>query len=133
MTTGKAWERIRRALAGKPPAADEIVLLECGGNDFRWAEVAADPRGAHLPKTPIDRFGSLLQSIIDLFKSVNVKPILMALPLEVPRRRTAIRARFHSPNSMKRRTSISASWPGPAGARLAQSIASSIDFAWIIQ
>ncbi len=88
MTTGKALERIRRALAGKPPAADEIVLLEYGGNDcdFRWAEVAADPRGVHLPKTPIDRFGSLLQSIIDLFKSVNVKPILMALPPLHPQR-----------------------------------------------
>jgi lysophospholipase L1-like esterase len=82
MTTGKALERINRALARKPPEADEIVLLEYGGNDcdFQWAEVAADPKGVHLPKTPIDQFGTMLQSIIDLFKSLNIRPILMALP-----------------------------------------------------
>jgi lysophospholipase L1-like esterase len=82
MTTGKALERIRRALERTPPAEDDLVVLEYGGNDcdFCWAEVAADPEGKHLPKTPIDQFGTMLQSIIDLFKSLRVKPILMSLP-----------------------------------------------------
>lgn len=82
MTTGKAYERIERSLAKRLPEEDEIVLLEYGGNDcdFRWAEVAADPESKHLPKTPIDQFGTMLQSIIDLFKSIRIKPILMALP-----------------------------------------------------
>lgn len=82
MTAGKALERIKRAIARNIPAKDEIVLLEYGGNDcdFQWAEVAANPDGVHLPKTPIDQFGAVLQSIIDLFKSLHIRPILMALP-----------------------------------------------------
>ncbi len=37
---------------------DTAVLLEFGGNDcdYRWADISADPQGAHLPKTPLDDF-----------------------------------------------------------------------------
>ncbi|MFA6504786.1 MAG: SGNH/GDSL hydrolase family protein [Treponemataceae bacterium] len=82
MTTGKAFERIKRAFARELPDKDDIVVLEYGGNDcdFNWAEVAADPERKHLPKTPIDQFGTLFQSIIDLFKSVRIMPVIMALP-----------------------------------------------------
>ena len=82
MTAGKALERIGRAIERNAPAKDEIVLLEYGGNDcdFNWADIAANPDGLHLPKTPIEQFGTLLQSIIDLFKSLSIKPILMSLP-----------------------------------------------------
>jgi acyl-CoA thioesterase-1 len=82
MTTGKALERIKRAISRSAPDGDDIVLLEYGGNDcdFQWAEVAANPDGAHLPKTPIDQFGAMLQAIVDVFKSLKIKPILMNLP-----------------------------------------------------
>jgi lysophospholipase L1-like esterase len=82
MTAGKALERIQRALSRNPPNKDDLVVIEYGGNDcdFVWAEVASDPTGRHLPKTPIDRFGTLLQSIIDLFKSLRIEPTLMSLP-----------------------------------------------------
>jgi acyl-CoA thioesterase I len=82
MTTGRALERIVRALDRNIPDKNDIVILEYGGNDcdFNWAEVSVDPKGKHLPKTPIDQFGTLFQSIIDLFKSFHLRPILMALP-----------------------------------------------------
>jgi acyl-CoA thioesterase I len=82
MTAGKGYERIKRALELATPDKDEIVLLEYGGNDcdFEWAEVAANPDATHLPRTPIDQFGTILQSIIDLFQSLRITPILMSLP-----------------------------------------------------
>ncbi|OHE71801.1 MAG: GDSL family lipase [Treponema sp. RIFOXYC1_FULL_61_9] len=82
MTVGKAFERITRSLARKLPGTDEIALLEYGGNDcdFNWAEISANPEGGHFPKTPLDRFAAILQSIIDLFRSFRIEPVLMSLP-----------------------------------------------------
>ncbi|GAB1484144.1 SGNH/GDSL hydrolase family protein [Treponema sp.] len=82
MTATKALERIRRAVGRNPPVVDDLVLIEFGGNDcdFNWPEISADPESPHLPKTPIDLFGTTLQSIVDLFKGFSIKPILMALP-----------------------------------------------------
>lgn len=82
MTTGKAFERITKSVERNPIAENDIVLIEFGGNDcdFKWTEVAANPEREHLPNTPINIFGEKLQSIIDIFKKVNITPILMALP-----------------------------------------------------
>jgi acyl-CoA thioesterase I len=82
MTTGKALERIKRSMIRKAPARDDIVLIEFGGNDcnFQWDEVSASPDEQHVPQTPIGQFGQALQSIINLFKSVGISPVLMALP-----------------------------------------------------
>ena len=82
MTTGKALERIKRSLLRKAPGHDDIVLVEFGGNDcdFRWEEVSASPGERHLPKTPIGQFGEALQAIINLFKLIDIRPVLMALP-----------------------------------------------------
>ncbi|PKL24451.1 MAG: SGNH/GDSL hydrolase family protein [Spirochaetae bacterium HGW-Spirochaetae-3] len=88
MTTGKALDRIKKSMIRKAPDRDDIVLIEFGGNDcdFRWDEVSANPEGRHSPKTPIGQFGEALQAIIDLFKSIDVKPVLMALPPLEPAR-----------------------------------------------
>ncbi len=88
MTVGKAFERIQRALSRRVPGKDDVVLLEYGGNDcdFLWAEISENPEGRHFPKTPIDRFGGLLQSIIDLFRSLKIEPVLMSLPPLEPAR-----------------------------------------------
>jgi len=78
MTTGKALERIKRSLVRKAPDRSDIVLIEFGGNDcdFLWDEVSAKPGEQHLPKTPIGQFGEALQAIIDLFRSIDIKPVL---------------------------------------------------------
>jgi lysophospholipase L1-like esterase len=75
-------ERIGKSLKRNAPEPDDIVLIEFGGNDcdFRWDEISANPGALHLPRTPLAAFGSTLQAIIDLFKSMSIKPILMALP-----------------------------------------------------
>lgn len=88
MTTGKALERIKRSFARRPPEANDIVLVEFGGNDcdYHWDQISANPGITHLPNTPIDKFKGVLQSIIDSFKSFNLDPILMTLPPLEPNR-----------------------------------------------
>ncbi len=88
MTTVKAFERITRSLERRPPVADDIILVEFGGNDcdYHWADISEHPDKMHLPNTPIDRFAEVLQSIIEAFKSFNIDPILMTLPPLEPTR-----------------------------------------------
>lgn len=88
MTSSKAVERIARSVERNPPAPDDIVLVEYGGNDcdYNWEEVSANPDKHHLPKTPIERFGSTLQAIIDKFKSFKIQPVFMSLPPLEPNR-----------------------------------------------
>jgi lysophospholipase L1-like esterase len=88
MTTVKAFERITRSLERRPPAAQDIILVEFGGNDcdYHWAEISEQPDKKHLPNTPIDKFAEVLQSIIEAFKSFSIDPILMTLPPLEPTR-----------------------------------------------
>lgn len=88
MTTVKAFERITRSLERRPPVADDIILVEFGGNDcdYHWADISEHPDKVHLPNTPIDRFAEVLQSIIEAFKSFSIDPILMTLPPLEPTR-----------------------------------------------
>lgn len=88
MTTVKAFERITRSLERRPPVAQDIILVEFGGNDcdYHWAEISEQPDKEHLPNTPIDKFAEVLQSIIEAFKSFSIDPILMTLPPLEPTR-----------------------------------------------
>lgn len=88
MTTGKAYDRILRALDREPPSADDIVLVEFGGNDcdYSWREIAGNPDDHHEPRTPILVFGERLQAIIDSFRARHISPILMTLPPIEPNR-----------------------------------------------
>jgi lysophospholipase L1-like esterase len=60
----------------------DIVLIEFGGNDcdFDWDAIASNPQGSYAPKTELNTFESTLNSIIDLFKQLNIIPVLMTLP-----------------------------------------------------
>ncbi|HOC29673.1 MAG TPA: SGNH/GDSL hydrolase family protein, partial [Treponemataceae bacterium] len=88
MTTGKALERIERSLVRNPLEDGDIVLVEFGGNDcdYVWSSVSENPDGAHLPKTPLDSFRNLMQSIIGLFRGNGISPVLMTLPPLEPNR-----------------------------------------------
>jgi lysophospholipase L1-like esterase len=88
MTTGKAFERITRAIERNPPEKNDIVLVEFGGNDcdYCWREISEKPEDHHEPKTPICLFGDRLQAIIDTFKAHCLSPILMTLPPLEPNR-----------------------------------------------
>lgn len=88
MTTVKACERIQRSIGRNPPGADDIILVEFGGNDcdFNWKEVSENPDAHHDPRTPVPLFAEKMQAIIDAFKSFSLSPILMSLPPLEPNR-----------------------------------------------
>jgi len=88
MTTIKAFERIKRSIIRTPPEKNDIVLIEFGGNDcdFNWSEISENPEVAHDPKTPLALFAANMQSIIDVFKNLNLSLILMSLPPLEPNR-----------------------------------------------
>jgi lysophospholipase L1-like esterase len=60
----------------------EVAILEFGGNDcdFRWDEVAANPKGDHKPGTSLDQFATIYRDIITDLKREGVRPILLTLP-----------------------------------------------------
>lgn len=60
----------------------DIVIIEFGGNDcdFKWEEIAENPQGTHLPNTDFSIFQKSLRSLIDLFNSTGIIPVLMTIP-----------------------------------------------------
>lgn len=60
----------------------DIVVLEFGGNDcdFAWDEIAKDPSIDHIPKTPLDVFENVLNSMIDFITGKGKKAIVTTLP-----------------------------------------------------
>jgi len=88
MTAGKALERIERSLERNPLEDGDIILVEFGGNDcdYAWGGISENPDGPHSPKTPLDSFRALMQSIIGIFTYNGVSPVLMTLPPLEPNR-----------------------------------------------
>lgn len=60
----------------------DITVLEYGGNDsdHNWAEIAADPDGAHLPKTPLEDFSRNYREIIEGLRGMGKKIVMLNLP-----------------------------------------------------
>lgn len=60
----------------------DLVVLEYGGNDsdFDWASIAADPKGLHLPHTPMQEFQAAYTRILEKLKKLNIKTLLTNLP-----------------------------------------------------
>lgn len=60
----------------------DIAVVEYGGNDsdFKWAEIASNPAGLHLPNTPLDEFGRNYEEIIDTIRASGKQPVIMNLP-----------------------------------------------------
>jgi acyl-CoA thioesterase I len=88
MTTVKAQERILRSLERTPPAKDDIIVVEFGGNDcdYSWREISERPQDHHEPRTPIEAFEERFKSILDAFLSLGHAPILISLPPLEPNR-----------------------------------------------
>ena len=65
-TVNKGLEIMQSRL--KSAEKSDIMILEFGGNDcdFHWAEIAADPNGEHLPKTPVNDFEATYSKMIEL-------------------------------------------------------------------
>ena len=60
----------------------DAALIEFGGNDcdYHWAQVAADPKGEHHPKTPLALFTAQLREMVQLIRAKGIFPIMMTLP-----------------------------------------------------
>ena len=58
------------------------ALIGYGGNDsdYAWADIAADPKAVHLPRTSLARFGEVLGQTVALLRERGVQPVLMTLP-----------------------------------------------------
>lgn len=63
-------------------AGTEYVLLECGGNDsdYDWLSIAQNPSGKHSPNTPLERYVSAYERIINKIKQTGAKPLVLSLP-----------------------------------------------------
>ena len=63
-------------------AGAEYVLLECGGNDsdYNWLDIAQCPEGEHLPNTPLERYVSAYERVINKIKQIGAKPLVLSLP-----------------------------------------------------
>ncbi len=60
----------------------DYALVEFGGNDcnYRWSEISQEPTAVHLPRTCLDRFREVYQSMIGELHKAGIRPILMTLP-----------------------------------------------------
>ena len=59
-----------------------IVVVEFGGNDcdFKWDEVAANPKEKHQPATDCDKFYDLLKNLVESLQKKNIVPVLLTIP-----------------------------------------------------
>ena len=78
-TVVTALPKLKRDIGREKP---DIVLLELGGNDcdYKWAQVAEDPTGNHLPATDVRLFASNLTGIIESLRKSGIAPVLTSLP-----------------------------------------------------
>lgn len=79
-TTDKALQTLPNIL--QSDSATNIVMLELGGNDcdYKWDEVCEDPKKAHIPNIPYNRFKENLKNIIEQILSSGKTPVVMTLP-----------------------------------------------------
>ena len=62
--------------------AGDIAFLEFGGNDsdFDWRAISEDPRGEHLPKTPLARYEATMRTMIGMARDRGMQIVLCTLP-----------------------------------------------------
>ena len=68
--------------SGAPTPAEEIAVLEMGGNDcdFDWAAISREPEDHYECKTPPREFLSRYREAVDLIRGSGRTPVLMNLP-----------------------------------------------------
>ena len=68
--------------------SSEVAVFEYGGNDcdFDWKAVSAAPDAPHQPKVPLGNFVKQYEVLINKVRSLNLKPVIMSMPLVEPDR-----------------------------------------------
>lgn len=66
----------------------DVLVMDFGGNDcdYKWADIAEDPKGIFKPNVPLDVFRAEYIKLIQHLKSKNIIPILTTLPPLEPQR-----------------------------------------------
>ena len=73
---------------GNEVKGSNVAVFEYGGNDcdFDWAAVAADPQKQHQPKVALKRFVQQYNTLLDCVINMNIRPVILSLPLIEPDR-----------------------------------------------
>lgn len=60
----------------------DIVVIEFGGNDcdFLWDDIAENPLLDHIPKTPLDKFETQINAMVDFVEQKEKLAVLTTLP-----------------------------------------------------
>ena len=60
----------------------DMALLEYGGNDcdYDWNAVSDDPKGNHVPHTPLETFEMVYGKILRMLQAKGIQPLVMTLP-----------------------------------------------------
>ena len=85
-TTSQGMKYIKRN--EEEVKSTDIAVFEYGGNDcdFDWNAVSAAPDAPHQPKVTLDNFVKQYEALINKVRSLNLKPVIMSMPLIEPDR-----------------------------------------------
>lgn len=66
----------------------DVAVFEYGGNDcdFDWKAIASAPQKTHQPKVTLNRFVEQYKALIDRIKTMNIRPVILSMPLIDPDR-----------------------------------------------
>jgi acyl-CoA thioesterase I len=78
-TISTALPRLKRNMTKEKP---DVVVIELGGNDcnYKWDQIAADPKAEHLPATDIGIFRNTLEQLAVSLKLQGIQPVFTTLP-----------------------------------------------------
>ena len=82
-TVEKAMPSIEKYISEREGKSGEsYLLIEFGGNDcdYKWAEIAEDPAGAHKCNTPIEKYSADMRAIVTKAADAGIKPAIITLP-----------------------------------------------------
>jgi lysophospholipase L1-like esterase len=66
----------------------KAMVMDFGGNDcdFKWLEIAEDPKAPHPPAYSVEKFLKIYRGMIQKLKAHGILPVLTTLPPLEPRR-----------------------------------------------
>lgn len=78
-TISDAVQRLQNDVLRRKP---DIVLIEFGGNDcdFKWDDIARDPKGIYRPNTDCSAFAEKLFEMVNELQVMKIVPVLVTLP-----------------------------------------------------
>lgn len=78
-TISTALPRLKKDMTKEKP---DVVMIELGGNDcdYKWDQIAADPKAEHLPATDIGIFQRTLEQLAGSLNLQGIKPVFTTLP-----------------------------------------------------